>query len=146
VDDFTDRFASIALSINKPSLSTLKRLHLSYEFDVLDDIVDLVYGIREELGILSGLPNVIEEIAIEARILFSRWGDLCSVWGMLDTVLFNGFPMLRRVSLFIQMSIKSDDVTEARVKEELDEIPTRYLPWLSNTTTVLFSSSTGVIP
>ena len=97
-------------------------------------------GIREELGILSGLPNVIEEIAIEARIIdYSR----TSVWGMLDTVLSHGFPMLRRVSLDIQMSTESDDVTEA--KEELDEIPTRYFLWLSSTTNVLFSFLTKVI-
>jgi len=141
VDNFTNGFASIAPSINKPSLSTLKRLHLSYGFDVVDDIKDLVRGICEELGILSGLPNVIEKIAIEVQLSIYIWGDLCSFLGM-DTVLSNGFPMLRWVSLDIGVSIRSDDVMEARVKEELDEIPTRYLPWLSNTMMVLSPFST----
>lgn len=100
---------------------------------------------HEELDILSGLPNVIEEIVIEVRMTNHSQADFRSVWGTLDTVLSNGFPMLRRVSLDIQMSAKLDDVTEGRVKEELDEIPTRYLPWLSNTKNILFSFLTKVV-
>ena len=138
--DFTDRYATFSPSINGPSLSTLKRLHLSYEIDAHQYLIDLVSGIRKELGTLSGLSNVIEEIAMEAQFPLFRPADWC-VWEMLDTVLSNGFPMLRRVSLDIQMSISSDEWMEAGVKEEVDKIPTRYLPWLSNSTTVLFSFS-----
>ena len=146
MDDFTtSRFSCIAASINKPSLSTLKRLHFYFESDTHCDISVFVGGIHEELDILSGLPNVIEETVIEVRITNYSQADFRSVWGTLDTVLANGFPMLRRVSLDIQMSAKLDDVTEGRVKEELDEIPTRYLPWLSNTKNILFSFLTKVV-
>ncbi|EDR12622.1 uncharacterized protein LACBIDRAFT_311219 [Laccaria bicolor S238N-H82] len=142
-DFITTRFSCIAASISKPSLSTLKRLHFDFESVSHCDIRVFLNGIREELGTLSGLPNVIEEIAIEARMTnFSR-ADFRSAWETLDTVLSNGFPMLRRVKFDVQMSVKSDDVP--RVTEELDEIPTRYLPWLSNTTNFLFSFLTKVI-
>ncbi|EDR04985.1 uncharacterized protein LACBIDRAFT_303936 [Laccaria bicolor S238N-H82] len=137
-------YPSISPSINKPSLSTLKRLHLSYEFDISEDLTDLVCGICKEFGILSRLPNVIEEITIEALYVYVSRGESC-VWGMLDTVLSNGFPMLRRVSLDILMSIMWDEWMEAGMKEEVAEIPTRYLPWLSNSSTILFSFSPDVM-
>ncbi|EDR03592.1 uncharacterized protein LACBIDRAFT_331388 [Laccaria bicolor S238N-H82] len=74
--EYGSEYGSIAPSINKRSLSTLKRLHLSYDFEVHESATEFVCGICKELGILSGLPNVIEEIAIEAESLSVRRGEL----------------------------------------------------------------------
>jgi hypothetical protein len=137
----------MAESINNPSLSTLKRLYFS--FNVCQNIKGPVYGICKELNILSGRSNVVEEISIAAQVQLYSQGDIGSKqWGMLDTALSNGngFPMLRRVSINITVKlIYAPDGDEAFIYErELDEIPTRYLPWLSSIKTVLFCFSRKV--
>lgn len=138
-------FAGMAASINNPSLSTLKRLHFSFVFG---DLKDPLYGLCKELNLLSGYANVIEEISIAARVQIYAEDDIDSQqWGMLDTALSkgNGFPMLRQVSIDIKLTLNAHDGEGALIYErELDEIPTRYLPWLSSMKTVLFCFSTRV--
>ena len=87
----------MAASINNFSLSTLKRLHLTFNI-IGNDIKDPLYGISKELNHLSGHSNVIEEIHIVARV---RRDHIGKQWEMLDTSLSkgNGFPLLRLVSI-----------------------------------------------
>jgi hypothetical protein len=139
-------FAGMAASISNPSLSTLKRLHLS--FNVFGNIKDPLYGICKELNLLSKHLNVIEEISIAAQVQLYSHDDISTQWGMLDTALSKGkgFPMLRRVliDITVQLFYAADGEEVFIYERELDEIPTRYLPSLSSITTVLLCLSTKV--
>ncbi|EDR01690.1 uncharacterized protein LACBIDRAFT_295559 [Laccaria bicolor S238N-H82] len=91
--------------MNKCCLSTLKRLHVV--LGVKPKFKDPLCGLCEELTQFAG-HNVIEEITLN---IFTWTDQKCTTdrtkWGRLDTVLADGFPMLRRVSLHIDIKISS---------------------------------------
>ncbi|EDQ98842.1 uncharacterized protein LACBIDRAFT_335605 [Laccaria bicolor S238N-H82] len=91
--------------MNKSSLSTLKRLHIV--LGIKPKFKDPLCGLCDELTQFAG-RNVIEEITLN---VFTWTDQQCTTdrtkWGRLDTVLADGFPMLRRVSLHIDIKISS---------------------------------------
>ncbi|EDR09253.1 uncharacterized protein LACBIDRAFT_296734 [Laccaria bicolor S238N-H82] len=131
--------------MNKSSLSTLRRLHVV--LGIKPSFKDPLCGLCEELAQFAGL-NVIEEITLN---VFTWTDKQCTTdrtkWGRLDTVLADGFPMLRRVSLHIDIKISTcryvgeDDLA---FREKLHKIP-EYFPWLSQSTIIAFKFSTEIV-
>ena len=131
--------------INKSSLSTLKRLHVT--LGIKPSFKDPLCGLCEELTQIAGL-NVIEEITLN---VFTWTDKQCTTdrtkWGRLDTVLANGFPMLRRVSLHIDIKIDTFHFVspgDLAFQEKLHKIP-EYFPWLSGSTIIAFKFSTEIV-
>ena len=131
--------------MNKSSLSTLKRLHIV--LGIKPSFNDPLCGLCEELTQFAGL-NVIEEINLN---VFTWTDKQCTTdrtkWGRLDTVLANGFPMLRRVSLHIDIKISACRYAsqgDLAFRKKLHKIP-EYFPWLSRSTIIAFKFSAEIV-
>ncbi|EDR16144.1 uncharacterized protein LACBIDRAFT_301925 [Laccaria bicolor S238N-H82] len=139
--EITQGYTAFAASMNASSLSTLRTLHLQH--DIEDDIQDPLCGICEELSIVSG-RNVIEEIFLEVIVQTDSQYKTGSEWGGLDAVLSRGFPKLRNVSLNITICHFALHVRAGALKEQVNEIPRKYFPWLSSNIQVTFKFSTSL--
>ena len=127
--------------MNASSLSTLRTLRLQHEIE--DDIQDPLCGICEEFTIISGC-NVIEEIFLEVVVQTDCRCKTGSEWGRLDAVPSRGFPKLRNVSLDIEIYVQSPSFPEVAFREQVNEIPRKYFPWLSSSIQVTFKFSANL--
>lgn len=125
--------------MNLSSFSTLKRFY--FELIINDDIQDPLCGFGAEITAFSG-HNVIEEINLEILVQTDCQCTTDDRWGMLDSVLATGFPMLSKVSLNITISVFSSDGTI--LQENLNKLPKEQFPWLSKNSIVMFEFSTEV--
>ncbi|EDQ98474.1 uncharacterized protein LACBIDRAFT_300228 [Laccaria bicolor S238N-H82] len=137
----TQGYTAFASSINASSLSMLRTLHLQHE--IKDDIQDPLCGICEEFSIISGC-NVIEEIFLDVYVETDCRCKTGSEWGRFDAVLSRGFPKLRTVSLTIEISAFIPLFSGAALQEQVNEIPSKYFPWLSSNIQVTFNFSTSL--
>ncbi|EDR03554.1 uncharacterized protein LACBIDRAFT_307001 [Laccaria bicolor S238N-H82] len=132
---------AFAASMNASSLSTLRTLRLQH--DIEDDIQDPLCGICEEFSIISG-RNVIEEIFLDVVLQTDSRCKTGSEWERLDAVLSRGFPKLRTVSLNIEISASAPLFPATALKEQVNKILSKYLPWLASNIQVTFKFSTSL--
>ncbi|KAF8870587.1 hypothetical protein CPB84DRAFT_1717056 [Gymnopilus junonius] len=138
--DLENGFTGLSTTMNVSSFSTLRILH--FVFDIYDDTRDPLRGLCEEFGAFPA-TNVVEEITlgVTTDVHFGcKTGD---EWGRLDTVLADGFPMLRRVSLSIDIWTYSPlDGSGIILQNKLNMLPKQQFPWLSGNAMVTFQFST----